>query len=123
METELFHRESEVVDEGSPITDQDEETFWLEFIGSDVKPEEEEGKAHVLEQSESDVSGSAAEALAVAVGASVGLTFEFQLLKIVLSGERFTLPGVTCGSSSMLFICDDPFHGLPGSNSGTRSAK
>lgn len=122
METDdPLHKES-VVDEGSPITDQEEEPFWLELIGSVVKPEEEEGKAHVLEQSERDVSGSAALAV---VGASVGLTFEFQLLNIVLteSGERFTLPGVTCGSSSMLFICEDPFHGLPGSNSGTRSAK
>lgn len=88
-----LHKES-VVDEGSPITDQDEETFWLELIGSVVKPEEEEGKAHVLEQSERDVSGSAALAV---VGASVGLTFEFQVLNMVLteSGDRFTLPGVT----------------------------
>ncbi|CAN8002436.1 unnamed protein product, partial [Ixodes hexagonus] len=39
------------------------------------------------------------------------------------SGDRTTLPGVRCGSSSALFIDDVPFQGLPGSNSATRSPR
>lgn len=31
------------------------------------------------------------------------------------------LPGVIVGSSSRLFMSIDPRHGLPGSNSGTKS--
>lgn len=31
------------------------------------------------------------------------------------------LPGVIVGSSSTLFMSMDPRHGLPGSNSGTKS--
>lgn len=30
--------------------------------------------------------------------------------------------GVTCGSSSKFFSCEVPFHGFPGSNSGTESS-
>lgn len=39
------------------------------------------------------------------------------------SGERTTLPGVRCGSSSALFIDEVPFQGFPGSNSATKSLR
>lgn len=56
-----------------------------------------------------------------------GLVLEFQNISVSLivfteSGDRVMLPGVMCGSSSTFFIWD-PFQGLPGSNSGTRSER
>jgi len=61
---------------------------------------EEEGveKAHVAEE-ESD-RGFKDDSLAV-IPPSVGLTLDDQLLKETARGDRLTLPGVMCGSSSM----------------------
>ena len=118
----LPHKESEGVLTVSPIDDQavTEPLLPPDLAGSqEAKVERAEDDAlgvkdHVLlEVRESEGK----ESLAVD---SVGLPFD-QLLNILLTerGDRFTLPGVTVGSSSMLLSWLEPFHGLPGSNSGT----
>lgn len=48
------------------------------------------------------------------------LNISESLIEARLRGDRTTDPGVMLGSSSMLFNTL-PFHGFPGSNSGTRS--
>lgn len=66
---------------------------------SELNPEAAEvvgGKAQVPEERDS-------EAMASVAVVSVGLTFDDQLLNETDNGERFTLPGVMCGSSSILF--------------------
>lgn len=55
-------------------------------------------------------------------GAALLLKISESLMVAIESGERTTDPGVMLGSSSMLLIWL-PFHGLPGSNSGTRSVR
>lgn len=55
-------------------------------------------------------------------GAALLVNISVSLIVARESGERTTDPGVMLGSSSMLLIWL-PFHGLPGSNSGTRSVR
>jgi hypothetical protein len=52
----------------------------------------------------------------------LALNISVSLIVTKDNGERTTDPGVMLGSSSTLLICV-PFHGFPGSNSGTRSVK
>lgn len=79
-------------------------------------------KAQVLEDNDNKELSAALE-LGVPGLSLDGQLNSGSLIVFMESGERLTLPGVMVGSSSMFLRLELPFHGLPGSNSGTRSFK